>query len=122
MSPDLSDAGLLTADQWLGDVAAIADLADKAVRVVPQAQRSALARVLKAVREHLVHREHEVLRAIAEPGLLRMPPHEPSCGAQRGKRYAELLSLGGRCVQRSREARGDRVDPAVVIRDLLPAL
>ena len=90
--------------------------------VVPQAQHSVLACVLEAVREHLVHGEHEIFRAVAEPSLLRASPHEPARAAQGGKGDPDLLSLGGRLGQRLREARGDLVDPAVVVRDALRAV
>ena len=63
---------------------------------MPQAQHSVLACVLEAVREHLVHGEHEVFRAIAESGLLR--PGLTRAGARRAVRAgvtADLLGLGG---------------------------
>ena len=83
-------AGFLAADQGLGDVAPVAHLADQAIGVQPQAQRSVLARMLEAVREHLVHREHEVVRALAEPGLLRA--HSAPSGARRAARRRVTVS------------------------------
>jgi hypothetical protein len=110
----LADLGLLATDQRVEDPAAVADLADEAVGVVPDPERAGLARVVEAVRQDLVDCEDEIVRALAEGGLPSAHAHNVACLAQPADRDTQLERVGGRLGQRLEELRGDLVDAAVV--------